>query len=51
MKHFDLTQPTPDDRMDELQGQINDLCDIMHDIETSLICICVQLNEIKEKLK
>lgn len=50
MKQFDLT-PQQDDRMDELQGQVNELCDVMHDIETALICICVQLNEIMEKLK
>jgi len=48
MKEIDLTEP---DRMDELQGQINDLCDIMQDIEATLIVIVQQLGFIKDSLK
>lgn len=37
MKHFDLTQPTPEEQYDELIGHINELTDYIFNLETILL--------------
>lgn len=37
MQTFDLTQPTPDDRHDEVVGYINELTDYVFNLETMLL--------------
>ena len=37
MTYHDLTQPTPEDRFDELQGHINELTDYIYNLETILL--------------
>lgn len=37
MEVYDLTQPAPEDRFDELQGHINELTDYIYNLETILL--------------
>lgn len=44
MTLYDLTQPTPEDRFDELQGHINELTDYIYNLE---ICVLWALKNLK----
>lgn len=37
MTYYDLTQPAPEDRFDELQGHINELTDYIYNLETIVL--------------
>lgn len=43
MEVYDLTQPAPEDRFDELQGHINELTDHIYDLE----CVILHLLRMK----